>query len=42
MNLGFEILAVRSGYIIDSVNVNIQVPNTTLKFIPNDKLLLIT
>ena len=42
MNLGFEILAVKRGYIIDSVNVNIQSSNTSLKFIPQDKLLLIT
>ena len=39
MNLGFEILAVKKGYIIDSAYLNIQEESTFLHYIGNNRLL---
>lgn len=40
MNLGQEILVASKGYIVDSVNINIQQNDTYLKLIPNRQILL--
>ena len=37
-NLGFEILAIKNGYVIDSANVNIQSQETQLVYIGEKKL----
>ena len=39
MNLGYEILAVKKGYIIDRVNSNIADENAILKYMGNDRLI---
>lgn len=39
MNLGFEILAVKKGYIIDSAYLNIREESTFLRYIGNNRLL---
>ena len=40
MNLGQEILVASKGYIVDSVNINIQQNDAYLKLIPNRQILL--
>jgi hypothetical protein len=40
MNLGQEILVASKGYIVDSVNINLQANNTYLKLIPQRHILL--
>jgi uncharacterized secreted protein with C-terminal beta-propeller domain len=42
MNLGFEILAVKKGYFIDSAKLNIQEESTFLHYIGNNRLLHLT
>ena len=39
MNLGHEILAVKKGYIIDTVNSNISDDNIVLRYLGNDRLI---
>ena len=39
MNLGSEILTFKKGYIIDSVNINIKVEHSSLKYIGQDTLI---
>lgn len=39
MNLGHEILAVKKGYIIDTVNSNIDNDHTVLRYLGNDRLI---
>ena len=40
MNLGQEILIASKGYIVDSVNINLQLGDTYLKLIPHRHTLL--
>ena len=39
MNLGSEILTFKKGYIIDSVNINIKIEHSYLKYIGQDTLI---
>ena len=38
MNLGTEILTFKKGYIMDSVNINVKVENSFLKYIGSNTL----
>ena len=40
MNLGQEILVASKGYIVDSVNINIQFNDAYLKLLPHRQILL--
>lgn len=40
LNLGQEILVAKKGYIVDSVNINLQVESSYLKYLPRRKILV--
>lgn len=42
MNIGWEILAVKKGYVIDSVSINSALDKPTLRYIGDQKLVLVS
>ena len=42
MNLGSEIEILKDGYILDTINVNLQISNSVLKYLGNNVLLHLT
>lgn len=40
LNLGQEILVARKGYIVDSVNINLQIESSYLKYLPRKQILV--
>lgn len=40
LNLGQEILVAKKGYILDSVNINLQVEHSFLKYLPAKQILV--
>ena len=40
LNLGQEILVAKKGYIVDSVNINLQIESSYLRYLPRKQILV--